>query len=114
MTQDKPKRIEPTASGSQNLYRRPERPKRSEPKPTQILETATNEAGEVFNPGDSIHVTSPWGEKAIAQITGFYQDTEGNAWAHYTPSESRDGWTWEGGSMRAKLLVKANASTETA
>ena len=106
MTQDKPNRVNPSAAGSQNLYRRPNKPQRSEPKPLQVLESATNEAGEIFNAGDKIEVISPWGGKAIAEITGFYQDDSGGAWAHYTPSETREGWTWEGGSIRAQLLVK--------
>jgi hypothetical protein len=101
MTQDKPNRVNPSTTGSQNLYRRP-----NEPKPLQVLESATNEAGEIFNAGDKIQVSSPWGGKAIAEITGFYQDDSGGAWAQYTPSETREGWTWEGGSIRANLLVK--------
>jgi hypothetical protein len=102
-------KVEPIDQGSQNLYRRPEkpRPKSQEYKPLQILDTATNQAGEVFNSGDKIRVTSPWGRKAIAEITGFYQDAGGNSWAQYTSNESLPGWTWEGGCILAALLVKA-------
>ena len=106
MNQDKPNRID-QPEGTQNLYRRPSRPTRQEPKPIQVLDSATNEAGEVFNAGDMIQVTSPWGSKAKAEITDFYQDAEGKAWAHYTPNESREGWQWEGGCILAALLVKA-------
>lgn len=112
MNQEKPNRIDQTASGSQNLYRRPERPKRAEVKPLQVLDNATNQAGEVFNVGDKIQVTSPWGGPAIAEITAFYQDTKGNAWARYIPNESREGWDWLDGCILAVLLEKAVTITE--
>ena len=108
MSQEKPNRIDQTTEGSQNLYRRPERPKRAEVKPLQVLESVSNPAGEVFNSGDKILVTPPWGGKAIAEITNLYQDDSGNGWARYTSSESRPGWTWEGGCILATLLVKAD------
>lgn len=106
MSEEKPNRIDQTTEGSQNLYRRPERPKRAEVKPLQVLESVSNQAGEVFNSGDKILVTPPWGGKAIAEIASFYQDDSGNAWARYSSTESRSGWTWEGGCMLAALLVK--------
>ncbi len=99
--------MEPTSMNQENSYRRFERPKRIEPKPLIVLESATNDAQDVFNAGDNIHVTSPWGGKAKAQITGFYQDDSGQAWARYTPSEFRDGWDWEGGCILAARLIKA-------
>ena len=106
MNQEQPNRIDQPEE-VQNLYRRPEKPRRQESKPLQLLENATNEAGGVFNLGDTILVTSPWGSKASAEITGFYQDTEGNAWTQYIPSKSREDWDWEGGCILATLLVKA-------
>jgi hypothetical protein len=111
MIQEQPNQINPTTTtteGSQNLYRRPNKPKQKEVKPQEVLESVTNDAGEVFNPGDKISVKAPWGGIAIAEITGFYQDDSGNAWAHYSPSEPRDGWQWEGGCIRAALLAKAD------
>lgn len=106
MNQEELNHIDPAANSSQNLYRRPNKPKPKEVKPQQIIESATNEAGKVFDLSNKICVTSPWGEKAIAEITGFYQDDSGNTWVHYSPSESREGWQWEGGCIRAALLVK--------
>ncbi len=108
MNSEKPsEKTESSVEVPQNLYRRPNKPKPPEPKQQPKLESATNDAGEVFNAGDKICVTSPWGEQAIAEITGFYQDNSGQAWAQYTPSEIREGWTWETGSIRAALLLKS-------
>lgn len=77
-------------------------------KPLPVLESATNESGEVFTQGDKIQVKAPWGSRAIAKITGIYQDNQGNAWAQYTSSEPLPpNWTWEGGVTRASRLVQA-------
>jgi hypothetical protein len=76
-------------------------------KPLQVLSSATNATGEVFNPGDKILVSSPWGGKAIAEIVNFYRDDNGDAWARYTPQESRPDWPWEGGCLLAARLLKA-------
>ncbi|HEY9667799.1 MAG TPA: hypothetical protein V6C91_13395 [Coleofasciculaceae cyanobacterium] len=103
------KKIESSHEASTNLYRRPERPQRPEPKPQQVIESTTNEAGEVFKPGDKILVTPPWGGKALAEITSFYLDNSGQAWAHYSPNETRDKWAWESGCIRAALLVTGQA-----
>lgn len=89
-------------------HRRFEKPKRIEPKPLIVLESATNQAQDVFKAGDKIQVTSPWGGKAKAEITGFYQDDAGQAWAKYTPNEFRDGWDWVGGCVLAALLMKTD------
>jgi len=93
---------------------RSERSERSEQsekpryKPLPVLESATNESGEVFTQGDKIQVKAPWGARAIAKITGIYQDNEGNAWAQYTSSEPLPpNWKWEGGVTRASRLVQA-------
>lgn len=105
MTQEKPNRIDSSASGSQNLYRRPERPKRPEIKPIQTLDSATNSVGKIFNIGDQVRVTPPWGgSRVVAKITGFYKDESGGTWAQYTPTETRSDWTWEGGCATAKDL----------
>jgi hypothetical protein len=91
-----------------NLYRRQfDKPQRSEVKPLKILPSVTNEAGEVFNPGDKILIKAPWGVQVTAEIVDFYQDEGGNAWARYTSSESYPGWSWEGGCTRTSLLSKA-------
>ena len=82
-------------------------PKRSEFKPVPVLESASNTDSEIFNQGDTILVKAPWGVRATVQITAFYQDDSGNAWAQYSASECPPGWSWLGGCVRAALLVKA-------
>lgn len=76
-------------------------------KPLQVLSSAANVNGEVFNSGDKILVSSPWGGRATAEIVNFYQDDNGDAWARYIPQESRPDWPWEGGCLRAERLMKA-------
>lgn len=85
------------------------RPQRIEVKPIQILESATNEAGDVFQSGDKIIARSPWGAMATAEITTIYADNNGDAWAQYVPSipSIPPDWSWLGGCARAARLVKA-------
>jgi hypothetical protein len=83
------------------------KPQRSEVKPLKTLSSATNEAGEVFNPGDKILAKAPWGKRALAEITTIYEDESGSAWAQYLPAEAvPENWSWLGGSTRASLLLK--------
>ena len=86
------------------------RPQRPAVKPIQLLNSATNDLGEVLNSGDKIWVKAPWGKRAIAEIVEFYQDEEGTAWARYTSNQTPPpGWTWLGGCARAQCLIKAGA-----
>ena len=87
---------------------RSEQPDKPRFKPLPVLESTTNESGEVFTQGDKIQVQAPWGGIAIAKITSIYQDNQGNAWAQYTSSEPLPpNWKWEGGVTRASRLVQA-------
>ena len=84
------------------------KPQRAEVKPLKTLQSATNATGEVFQPGDKIQLTAPWGNKAIAEITIIYQSDSGKVWAHYLPSEPvPPNWSWLGGCALAELLVGA-------
>lgn len=84
------------------------RPQRSEVKPVKTLSSTTNDAGEVFQPGDKILAKAPWGKKALAEITSLFEDDSGTAWAQYMPVEAiPENWSWLGGCARANLLVKA-------
>lgn len=113
-TQEKPERGEPASAASfeastaapRPAYRKPFRP---ESKPLQILETATNDVGEVFKSGDKILARSPWGTREAAEIVSIYQDKEGHAWAQYVPTEPvPPNWTWLGGYVRVNLLNLEN------
>ena len=85
----------------------PKKPQRSF-KPSKTLPSTTNGAGEVFKLGDKILPKSPWGTRALAEITAIYEDNQGDAWVQYIPIEEvPDGWSWLGGITRAELLLKA-------
>jgi hypothetical protein len=85
------------------------KPLLSEFKSSKMLSCVTNTNGEVFKPGDKILAKSPWGARVPVEIKTVYQDSEGNAWAHYLPTEEQlpSGWSWLGGCTRATLLLKA-------
>lgn len=100
-----PTPVEEAPTDSRQWERRPQRP---QVKPLKTLAQATNEAAEVFKPGDKIQAKAPWGTIAIAEITTLYEDESGNAWAQYIPAEPLpDKWSWLGGCTRAVLLKKA-------
>lgn len=83
---------------------KPQRPVK--PKIKAPLEVPQVEVGgEMFNPGESIWVTSPFGSKAKGEILGFYQDG-GETWARFVPQELPEGSLWESGYIRSELLVK--------
>lgn len=74
------------------------------PKKLPQLDSTSNEAGEVFVPGDKIMVSAPWGGTAAAEIVMFYRAD--GVWAKYKPLEVREGWPWESGCLRASRLTK--------
>ncbi len=85
----------------------PKKPQRSF-KPLKTLQSANNSAGEVFQVGDKILPKSPWGTRALAEITAIYEDNEADVWVQYLPIEEvPNGWSWLGGVTRAALLLKA-------
>lgn len=88
------------------LHYQSKQPERPKPKKLQLLNSATNIDGEIFHSGDKITVSSPWGDRAIAEIVNFYADDSGCAWASYKPLVAKPGWTWDGGCMRASRLRK--------
>ncbi|MEQ9354033.1 hypothetical protein [Coleofasciculus chthonoplastes] len=81
------------------------------PPPPPVTE-ATNEAGELFNKGDSITVKAPWGGEATAEIVDFYQTHSGKIWAQYNPLDSQPNWTWYSGCIRTNLLEKATQTAQ--
>ncbi|MGB7444625.1 MAG: hypothetical protein WA919_26460 [Coleofasciculaceae cyanobacterium] len=92
---------------SKNLNKPSSKPKHLEVKQLKKLESANNKFGDRFEGGDKITVIPPWGGQAVVEITDFYQDHSGNAWARFTASEAPPGWTWLGGCLRASRLIKA-------
>jgi hypothetical protein len=91
------------------------KPQRAEIKTLQTLSEATNAKSEVFQTGDKILVRAPWGATAVAEIVTLYQDNNGEAWAHYLPTESiPPNWSWLSGCIRVPLLIKADPSQTTA
>jgi hypothetical protein len=81
--------------------RKPVKPKIKAPIEVPEVEVG----GEMFNPGELIWVTSPFGTKAKGEILGFYQDS-GETWARFVPKELPEESLWESGYIRSELLVK--------
>lgn len=99
-----PKQSEPNEQQKPELYK----PKLRPLPPLQQLTTATNAGGEIFQVGDQIRVSAPWGGTVPAEIVSLYADDSGGAWAKYKPLESREEWPWESGCLRASRLSKSD------
>ena len=85
------------------LKPKPAKPK-AEPKQPAIDEV-TNSEGVVFRVGDAIHASS-YLNPNTAEITDFYQDSDGCHWAYYKPTLTEREPEWQQGVSRASSLQK--------
>ncbi|NEP02835.1 MAG: hypothetical protein F6K58_30130 [Symploca sp. SIO2E9] len=86
------------------------KPSLQKSKPSNLTpkESVTNAEGILFQTGDLIEVTTPWGVKAVAKIDSIYQSSTSDTWIHYLPEqECPKGWIWEGGVMRSAILRRS-------
>lgn len=108
-TQHREQRSTTEATPPQNLKRIEKRLPVAKPLRKQdipVIDRAIAASGEVFNIGDRIQITEPYGNPGQAVIEAFYADAIGEIWAHVKPVEVNPNYRWEQGCIRAQRLVK--------
>lgn len=89
----------------------PTRPKPAIRKPIPkaeipVIEKATGANGDVFNPGDRVEITEPFGTRVAALIDSFYADSNGEIWARVKPVEVNPNCRWDQGCLRSEGLIR--------
>ncbi len=90
--------------------RSPEKELRKE----EIIETAKNTSGEVFEVGDYIIVKDLLRQPTVGIIASFYRGSNDEIWVVYSPAEPTEDekWQWSRGFKKAANLVRADRVNE--
>jgi hypothetical protein len=73
-----------------------------------VIERATGANGDVFNVGDQVSITEPFGTRIPALIDSFYADVNGEIWVRVKPAAENPSCRWEQGCLRSEGLVKVS------